>query len=332
MHANEREPLERARAGDIVALVGLKLAATGDTLCDKAHPVALEPIVFPEPVITMAIEPRSAADRDRLEEALQRLAREDPTFHTSVHEETGQTIIAGMGELHLEVLKNRLVRDFGVQANVGQPRVSYRQTVSGRGRARHTFQRMVAGKEQVATVELAVEPSPAADGTVSVTMEAPEEQIPPRFRAQVLEGVRFAAIGGLQSGYPVIDVSVRVVGGRVDEAASTDVAFHAAASGAFQEACEAAGRVLLEPVMRLEVSTPAEFVGPVQSDLARRGAVIEGDDLKGNLRVIRGKVPLSRMFGYSTAVRSLTQGRAGYSMEPAGFAPVSPEVAKTLMF
>jgi elongation factor G len=319
MHANEREPIEEARAGDIVALVGLKATATGDTLCGKDDPVTLEPIQFPAPVIHMAIEPRSAADRERLEEALARLAREDPTFHTRLHEETGQTIIAGMGELHLEVLRNRLVRDFGVQANVGAPRVSYRQTVSAPGVATHRFQRQVAGKEQTAN-------------EVVVRSEASPQEIPPRFLPSVVEGIRFAAQGGLDLGFPVIEVGVVVTGGRAHETDSTEVAFHAAASEAFREACEAGGLVILEPVMRLAVSTPSEFVGPIQADLVRRGALLEGEDHRGEQRTIRGRVPLSRMFGYSTAVRSLSQGRAAYSMEPAGFAPVPPDVAKSLSF
>jgi elongation factor G len=332
MHANEREALEEARAGDIVALVGLKAAATGDTLCDKSNPVALEAIHVPEPVITMAIEPKSGADRDRLDEALARLAREDPTFHTRVHEETGQTIIAGMGELHLEVLRNRLTRDFGVQANVGPPRVSYRQSITASGSATFTFHRLIAGKEQTATVELAVEPRRGGDPDVHVENRAPPTAIPPKFVPSVLEGIRFAAQGGLDLGFPVIELAVQVTGGRAHETDSTEVAFHAAASEAFRAACETAGLEILEPIMRLEVTTPAEFVGGIQSDLVRRGAILEGEDVRGSLRVIRGRVPLSRMFGYSTVVRSLSQGRAGYAMEPAGFSAVPADVAKTLSF
>jgi elongation factor G len=332
MHANEREPLEEAKAGDIVALVGLKSVATGDTLCDKAQPVALEAIRFPEPVISMAIEPKSGADKDRLDEALARLSREDPTFHTRVHEETGQTIIAGMGELHLEVLRNRLTRDFGVQANVGPPRVSYRQAILAPATASFTFQRTIAGKEQTATVELAVEPRRGGPAEVEVVNRAPPTAIPPRFVPSVLEGVRFAASGGLDLGFPVIEAGVVVTGGRFHETDSTDVAFGAAASEAFAAACETAGLEILEPIMRLEVTTPAEFTGGIQSDLVRRGALLEGEDVRGSLRVIRGRVPLSRMFGYSTVVRSLSQGRASYAMEPAGFGPVSAETARSLSF
>jgi elongation factor G len=326
MHANDREPLAKASAGDIVALIGLKATATGDTLCDRSRPVALEPIRFPSPVISMAIEPRTNADRDRLNEALARLAREDPTFHTSQHEETGQTIIAGMGELHLEVLKNRLTRDFGIQANVGAPRVSYRQTLKGAAEAQHVFQKLIGGKPQSATVRLRAEPLPAGSG-LEIVDRAPPLEIEPRFREAVEEGARFMVQGGL--GFPMVDVRVTILGGRTHEGESTDVAFQAAASEALRDAAEKAGVVLLEPMMRFEVTTPSESVGAVQSDLARRGALLEGSELRGDLRLIRGTVPLARMFGYSTMVRSLSQGRAGYSMEPAGFAPASAEVAKS---
>jgi elongation factor G len=328
MHANERDPVERAGPGEIVALVGPKVAATGDTFCDRARPVVLEPIRFPTPVISMAIEPRTNADRDRLQEALARLAREDPTFVTTVHEETGQTLIAGMGELHLEVLKNRLTRDFGIQANVGQPRVSYRQTVGGRGEATQRFERLIGGKPQQAEVRLVVEALPRGGGLEVRSAVAPGS-LDARFVAAALEGARFAAQGGM--GFPMVDVRITVLGGRAHETESTETAFQAAAGQAFSAAAEQAGLVLLEPVMRIEVTTPNEHVGPVTADLVRRGAVLEGDDLRGALRVIRGAVPLSRMFGYSTAVRSLTQGRAGYSMEPSGFAPAPPEVARELL-
>jgi elongation factor G len=328
MHANEREPLQRAVAGDIVALVGLKATATGDTLCDKTRPVALEPIRFPAPVISMAIEPRTNADRDRLNEALARLAREDPTFRTSQHEETGQTIIAGMGELHLEVLKNRLTRDFGIQANVGAPRVSYRQTLRGAGETERVFQKLIGGKPQSATVRLKVEPLAPGSGLEYVDA-APGALVDAKFRRAIEEGARFSAQGGM--GFPMVDVRITLVGARVHEGESTEIAFQAAAGDAFHEAAERGGLVLLEPIMRIEVTTPAEAVGTVQSDLVRRGAVLEGDELRGDLRVIRGTVPLSKMFGYSTTVRSLSQGRAGYSMVPAGFAPAPPEVAKSLL-
>ncbi len=331
MHANDREQVDEIGAGQIVAIVGLKHTATGDTLCDRKHPVALESITFPEPVISMAIEPKSTADKDRLEEVLARLAREDPTFRVSVDPETGQTLIAGMGELHLEVLKHRLLRDFRIEANVGKPRVSHRTTVRGAGKAEHTWMRLIASVEQTATVKIGVKPLPSGSG-IQFANKASEVDVIKVFADAAEEGARFAADGGLDLGFPVIDVEITLLGGRMHETDSTEVAFQAAAGEAFREACENGGVVILEPLMRFEVTTPADYVGPVSSDLIRRGALIEGDDLRGNLRAIRGTVALNQMFGYSTAVRSLSQGRASYSMQPAGFREVSPEDRKRLTF
>ena len=330
MHANDREQLTEVSAGHIAALVGLKETATGDTLCQKEHPVALESIVFPTPVISMAIEPRSAADKDKLEDVLGRMAREDPTFQVREDAETGQTIIAGMGELHLEVLKHRLTRDYKIEANVGKPRVAYRQTVRGVGTAEYTFSRLIAGEQQTATVTIRVEKGADGSGIQFEAKVGPE--IPSEFVAAVEEGVRFGADGGLDLGYPVLDVKATLVAAKAHETESTEVAFQAAGGEGFQAACHDAGVMILEPIMAFEVTTPTEFVGPVSSDLVRRRALLEGDDVRGELRAIRGKVALSQMFGYSTAVRSLTQGRAGYSMEPAGYAEVGDEDRKRLTF
>ena len=330
MHANEREQVERAGPGEIVALVGLKLTATGDTLCEKTAPILLEHIEFPEPVISMAIEPKSGKDRARLDEVLARLSREDPTFRVKQDAETGQLIIAGMGELHLEVLKNRMVRDFRVEANVGKPRVSYRQTVSGSGSASHTFERLIAGTQQIATVTVAVKAGAPGSG-LAVDISADEASIPPEYRVAVREGVAFAAEGGLDLGYPVLDVVADVTGGRPHETNSSDTAFGVAAGEAFQAACHTAGVVILEPIMAFEVTTPDEFVGPISSDLVRRRAVLAGEEMRGSRRVLRGTVSLSAMFGYSTTVRSLSQGRASYTMTPTGFAPVSESDRKRLM-
>ncbi len=331
MHASEREQLDSAGAGQIVAIAGLKQTATGDTLCDKSDPIAIESIRFPEPVISMAIEPRSTADKDRLGEVLDRMAREDPTFRVTTDPETGQLLIAGMGELHLEVLKNRLLRDFKIEANVGKPRVSHRVTVRAKGKATHTFQRLIAGVEQTATVTMQVEPGEQGSG-VSFESTASPVDMTPEFVAAVEEGVRFAADGGLGLGFPVIDVKATLLGGRMHETDSTVTAFQVAGGEGFGEACEAGGVVILEPVMEFEVTTPVAYVGPISSDLIRRNALIEGDDLRGDLRAIRGKVALNQMFGYSTAVRSLSQGRASYSMQPAGFREVPPEERKRLTF
>jgi elongation factor G len=330
MHANERAAVERAVAGDIVALVGLKETATGDTLCDRKAPIVLESMAFPEPVMSMRIEPKTNADRDRLNDALARLAREDPTFRVHVDKETGETIIDGMGELHLEVLTNRLTRDLGVAASVGKPRVAYRQTVSGRGEGTSTFERMIGSKAHAATVEVVVEPAQGT-GVVAFENRASPLRVPAAMVAPVERGVRSAAQGAAGFAWPAIDVRATVVGGSAHEQVPpSEVAFENAAATAFERAFEAAGPVLLEPAMRLQVTTPNGFTGEVLADLHRRRVVVEASELHGDLRVLTGRVPLSTMFGYSTAVRSLTQGRAGYSMEPAGYEAVPPDLAAGL--
>lgn len=330
MHANERETLETAEAGDIVAVVGLKETATGDTLCDKKAPIVLEAMSFPEPVMSMRIEPKTNADRDKLNEALSRLAREDPTFRVHVDRETGETIIEGMGELHLEVLTNRLTRDMGVGASVGKPRVSYRQTVAGAAEGKATFERLIGSKAHAATVSVAVEPQPGSGG-VAVESRARPDQVPNPVAAAVERGIRGAAQGTAGFAWPAIDVKVTVTGGSAhDQTPPSEIAFEAAAAQAFEKAFEAAKPVLLEPAMRLEVHTPNDFTGEVLADLHRRRAVVEGSEIHGDIRILSGRVPLSAMFGYSTSVRSLTQGRAGYSMEPAGYEPVPEDRAREL--
>jgi elongation factor G len=287
-------------------------------------------MAVPEPVMSMRIEPKTNADRDRLNEALARLAREDPTFRVHVDKETGETIIEGMGELHLEVLTNRLTRDLGVAASVGKPRVAYRQTVSGTGTGAATFERTIGSKLHAATVEVAVEPAPGT-GVVGFASRARPDQVPASVGAAVERGVRSAAQGAAGFAWPAIDVRATVLSGSPhDQAPPSEIAFENAASVAFERAFEAAGPVLLEPAMRLQVHTPNAFTGEVLADLHRRRVVVENSELHGDDRVLTGRVPLSTMFGYSTAVRSLTQGRAGYSMEPAGYEAVPPELAAAL--
>jgi elongation factor G len=330
MHANEREAVERAVAGDIVALVGLKETATGDTLCDRKAPIVLESMHFPEPVMSMRIEPRTNADRDRLTQALALLAREDPTFRVKSAADTGETLIEGMGELHLEVLTHRLVRDLGVDASVGKPRVAYRQTVAVSAEGEATFERQIASKVHAATVRLSVEPVPGS-GVVTFENRAGAQAVPPAAVAAVERGVRSAAQGAAGFAWPAIDVKVTLLSGRThDLVPPSEIAFEAAAGQAYERAFEAAHPVLLEPAMRLEVHTPSAFTGEVLADLNRRRVVIESSDQVADDRVLVGRAPLSAMFGYSTAVRSLTQGRAGYSMEPSGYEPVPPELAKSL--
>ena len=330
MHANEREPMERAVAGDIVALVGLKETATGDTLCDRKAPIVLEAMHFPEPVMSMRIEPKSTADRDKLNDALARLAREDPTFRTHVSADTGETIIEGMGELHLEVLTNRLVRDLGVAASVGKPLVAYRQTVAGRGEGASVFERQIASKTHAATVSLVVEATPGT-GTVAFVNEAGAEDVPPVVVPAVERGIRSAAQGSSGFAWPALDVKVTVLGGSSHELVpASEIAYEAAAGAAYEKAFEAAGPVLLEPAMRLEVSTPNNFTGEILADLNRRRVVIHSSEIAGDMRILVGRAPLSAMFGYSTMVRSLSQGRAGYSMEPDGYEAVPADVARGL--
>jgi elongation factor G len=332
MHANERERIPKAFAGDIVATVGLKLAVTGDTLCEKAHPILYEPARFPETVISMAIEPKSSADRDRLAEVLRRLAKDDPTFDTREDPETGQTIISGMGELHLEVLKNRMLRDFQVAANVGSPRVSYRQTVGAAGEGRHTFEQEAAGKMQFGAVELKVAPQ-AGELGVSIAWDPRALlQIPPAFREPVSRGVQDSARSGAGLGYAFLGIRVTILGGSFRAEDSTELAFEYAASKAFEAAVEKGGRQLLEPVMKVEIRAPNEHLGEVLGDLNRRRATIEGttpEDAEST--TILARVPLSEMFGYVGTLRSLTQGRAAHAMEPTGYQAVPPQLAEQIL-
>lgn len=314
MHANHREEIDEARAGDIVAGVGLKLTVTGDTLADDKAPVLLEAMTFPEPVISVAIEPKTKADEDRISEVLRRLAEEDPTFKTSVDAETGQTIISGMGELHLEVIVERLLREFKVNANVGRPQVSYKETVKGVGRGEGNFIKQSGGRGQYGHVVLQVSPLVQGEGFRFVDAIS-GGVIPKQFIPAVEAGVREALGAGIQAGYPVVDLEVKLVGGSFHEVDSTEVAFKVAASMAFKEALSKADPILLEPIMELEVVVPEEFTGEVIGDLnARRGRITGLEEGRG-IRSLRGHVPLAETFGYATDLRSLTQGRGTFSMQ-----------------
>lgn len=327
MHANHRTSVDEAGPGDIVATMGLRYTTTGDTLCARREPIVLESMRFPETVMSLAIEPRSGADRDNLGEALGRLAKDDPTFTARTDEETGQTVISGMGELHLEVLVNRLTRDFGVEAHVGKPRVAFRQTVAGTARGTAEFERMVGEKRHHARVVLEVFPGDGGDHLAPGLAG-----LPPPLRAAVRAGIRSTEQGGCGLGYPCFQVGVRAVDFTVHPSDASEMAFEAAASQAFSEAFDRAGAVLLEPVMSIVVHCPEEFLGNVLGDLQRRRATIENiDSPGGGLRVIRGVASLAEMFGYSTALRSVSQGRAGFSMEPRAYAPVPPERVKGML-
>ncbi len=335
MHAGQRERITEARAGDIAATVGLKFAVTGDTLCLKSNPILFERMRFPETVISMAIEPKSSADRDRLAEVLRRLAKDDPTFEVREDPETGQTIMSGMGELHLEVLKNRMRRDFQLDANIGSPRVSYRQTVSGPGRGAGVFDQETSTRSHYARVVIEVEPLPAKEGMgVLVGWEpAAELTVPQAFHEALEASLTDAARSGAGVGWPLIGLRIRVAQTATREEQSTELAFEAAASRGFEQAVDKGGRVLLEPIMRVQVRTPGEFIGEILGDLNRRRAQILGTEVdEGNLRTLTATAPLSQLFGYATQLRSLSQGRASHALEPTGYQPVPPELSEKLLF
>ncbi|MBE3583633.1 MAG: elongation factor G [Limnochordaceae bacterium] len=330
MHANHREDVEEVRAGDIVAAVGWKDTTTGDTLCDENHPIVLERLRFPEPVIYEAIEPKSKADQDKLAVGLQRLAEEDPTFRVRQDEETGQTVIGGMGELHLEIIVDRLMREFKVEATVGKPQVAYRETIRKAAKAEGRFIRQTGGRGQYGDVWLEVEPLPPASGIEFVNKivggVVPKEYIP-----AVEAGVREAANTGVLAGYPMVDLRVTLVDGSYHEVDSSEMAFKIAGSMGFREAVRQANPVLLEPIMMVEVVTPEEFLGDVMGDLNSRRGHIEGMDRRGNAQVVRAQVPLASMFGYATDLRSMTQGRATYTMEFSRYEEVPSSVAQEVL-
>ena len=334
MHADSRTQLEEAGPGEIVAVTGPKAVITGDTLCDHAAPIVLEALVFPEPVISMVVEPRSTNDREKLRVALKRLAREDPTFHEREDESTGQWLIAGMGELHLEVMLHRLAGEHHVDAAMGKPRVAYRETVrrgttatSGAGRV----DRIVAGKEMFGAVELELLPAISADSTAAqATIEWSEACVMPRaFRASVQQALLDSAQVGPRFGFPLVGAHLVVRGTETHPRKDAEPAFIQAAAIALREATEAAPIDLLEPVMAFEIECPSEFAGGVIADLNARHAEVTGVESRGTLRAVIGRVPLAHMFGYSTACRSLTQGRASYSLRPAGFQVVPEQVLVT---
>ncbi len=331
MHANRREEIGEVLAGDIGATLGLKDTFTGETLCDLQHPIVLESIGFPEPVISVAIEPRTDADQDKMNEALRRLAEEDPTFRVKFDEETGQTIISGMGELHLEVLVDRMLREFKVGANVGRPQVAYRETITRPVRAEGRFIRQTGGRGQYGHVQLEIEPLGPGGGFKFEDRTA-GGVIPKEFVPAVEQGVREAMESGVLAGYPLVDLKVALVGGSYHEVDSSDMAFKIAASMALKDGVERAGPILLEPIMKIEVVVPEEFTGDVIGDLASRRAQIEGTEPRsGGMQVIWGQVPLAEMFGYATDLRSITQGRGTFTMEFDHYAEVPPEVMRQIL-
>ncbi|MBI4490771.1 MAG: elongation factor G [Deltaproteobacteria bacterium] len=329
MHANKREEIKEVYAGDIAAAVGLRTAATGDTLCDETHPIILESIDFPEPVISIAIEPKSKADQEKLGLSLQKLTTEDPSFRVRTDEETGQTIISGMGELHLEIIVDRLLREFNVGANVGKPQVAYKETIRKAVEREGKFIRQTGGRGQYGHVCLRVEPHPPGAGFEFVDAikggTVPREYIP-----AVEKGVREATESGALAGYPMVDVKVTLLDGSYHEVDSSDIAFKIAGSLAFKDAVSKAAPVLLEPIMAVEVVVPEEFMGEVIGDISSRRGKVLGMNSRPAAQVIEARVPLAEMFGYATDLRSMTQGRATYTMQFSHYEPVPTAISEEI--
>jgi len=330
LHANQREDIPALFSGEIGGLLGVRNVTTGDTLCAEHRPIVLESMEFPEPVVAMAFEPASSAEREALEEALRAVAEEDPTFRVAIDPETGQLIARGMGELHLEIVRDRIEREFKVRTRCGRPMVAYRETVEKDGVGEYTFARVIGGKGHFAAVSVRAEPLPRGEGN-RVELSAAPEEIPAEFRSEVREGVEDILRTGVLGNYPVTDVRVEIFKGKAHPADSTDVAFRNAAAAATREALLAAGPVLLEPIMDLEIIAPDEFIGEVLSDIVgRRGKVVHVDS-KGESKIVRAEVPLAEMFGYATSLRSLTRGRASYTMEPLRFEPVPGSLTRKIL-
>ena len=330
MHANHREDIDQVYSGDIAAAVGLKNTTTGDTLCDEKNPIILESMEFPDPVIRVAIEPKTKAGQEKMAIALQKLAEEDPTFKTYTDEETGQTIIAGMGELHLEIIVDRLLREFKVEANVGKPQVSYKETITKAATVDTRYARQTGGKGQFAHVKLMIEPNESGKGYEFIN-KVTGGAIPKEFIPCIDQGIQGAMLSGVLAGYQVVDVKCTVLDGSYHEVDSSEMAFKICGSMAFKEACQKAGPTLLEPIMKVVVTAPDEYMGDVMGDInARRGQIV-GTDIRNGTATIESNVPLSTMFGYATDLRSKTQGRATYSMEPSHFVMLPKNLQEALV-
>jgi elongation factor G len=330
MHANDREEVERVYAGDIAAGVGIKQIVTGDTLCSPEHPIRLENITFPEPVIKVAVEPKTKSDQEKMSVALGRLAEEDPTFRVQTNEDTGQTEISGMGELHLEILVDRMRREFNVEANVGRPQVSYRETIKGTAtKVEGRFVRQTGGSGQYGIVYIDMEPAPG-EGFDFVN-KIKGGSVPSEFIPAVEKGCEESMGTGVKAGYPMVDVRVTLTDGKYHDTDSSEIAFKVAGQLAFKEAARRAKPVLLEPIFKVEVVTPEDYLGDVIGDLSRRRGRVEGQDQRGNALTVTARVPLSEMFGYATDVRSMTQGRATYTMQFETYEEVPSHVAEQIV-
>ena len=330
MHSNHREDIEKVYAGDIAAAVGLKDVTTGNTLCDPEHPIILESMEFPEPVIDIAIEPKDKAAQEKMGIALAKLAEEDPTFKAYTNQETGQTIIAGMGELHLDIIVDRLKREFKVECNVGKPQVAYKETIKKKVRVQGKFIRQSGGKGQYGDVWFEMEPLEPGKG-IEFESKIVGGAVPKEYIKPIEQGMREAAETGILAGYPVIDFKCTLVDGSYHEVDSSEMAFKIAASMAFKEGCKQAKSVLLEPIMKVEITVPEEYMGDVIGDVNSRRGRLEGMEPEGGNQVIRAFIPLSEMFGYATDLRSKTQGRGTYSMEPSHYEEVPKSVLETIV-
>lgn len=333
IQAEDREQTSMVEAGDIIGLIGLHHSTTGDTLCDPKHPILLESIQFPETVVSMAVEPENAVERKKLTQVLEMLKRQDPTFRTQENEETGQTLISGMGELHLEIIKHRLIRDFKLNVRVHKPKVSYRETIEKTVEVTGLCHRQWGGQNLFAEVRIRMEPTPIGQGAGRVeVLPASADVLPPEFLGVVLEELQEQALGGGTLGFPLLHVRITVLGGQVHASDSNVTAFRMAANDAFHKALHQAGVVLLEPIMRIEVSVPDEHVGDIVSDLQQRRAVITRTHSRGrNMTVIEARAPLANLFGYSNAMRGLSQGRASCTLEPCTYGPAPPEVTQSFL-
>ena len=330
MHANHREDIDQVYSGDIAAAVGLKNTTTGDTLCDEKHQIILESMEFPEPVIRVASEPKTKAGQEKMAIALQKLAEEDPTFKTYTDEETGQTIIAGMGELHLEIIVDRLLREFKVEANVGKPQVSYKETIRRSATVDTRYVRQTGGKGQFAHVKLMIEPNESGKGYEFIN-KVTGGAIPKEFIPCIDQGIQGAMLSGVLAGYQVVDIKATVLDGSFHEVDSSEMAFKICGSMAFKEACMKADPTLLEPIMKVVVTAPEEYMGDVMGDINARRGQISGSDIRNGTATIESNVPLSTMFGYATDLRSKTQGRATYVMEPSHFVELPKNLQESLV-
>ena len=325
MHANNREQLDSAAVGEIVGVIGFKDVVTGDTICDEDKPIVLEQMDFPETVISMAIEPKSEAEKEKLGVVLGRLAKEDPTFKVCTDKETGQMIISGMGELHLEVLKNRMLSEYNVNASVGAPRVSYRETIQRKVEVEGKFIKQTGGRGQYGHVEIILEPY-KGEKTVEFVNKIVGGAVSKPYIKAAEKGIRDTAESGLSGGYPLIDIKVTLIDGSMHQVDSSEIAFYNAASIALKEGVEKAKAIMLEPIMKIEVTIPENFLGDVLGELHSRRADIVELVTMGDLRVIKGKIPLAETFGYTTVLRSMTQGRGSYTAEPLEYKPVPAKV------